>query len=94
MKLTDRAILGMVSKSPGRDESEPIGASKIYVAADGKIYLFSESGEALVLRAGRKPEVLARNKLNEHFIASPAIADGKLFVRSDLNLIAIGKRKE
>ena len=64
------------------------------VAADGKIYLFSESGEALVLRAGRKPEVLARNKLNEHFIASPAIADGKLFVRSDLNLIAIGKRTE
>jgi hypothetical protein len=25
MKLTDKAILGMVSKSPGRNESEPIG---------------------------------------------------------------------
>ncbi len=64
------------------------------VAADGKVYLFSESGEALVLRAGRAPEVLARNKLSEHFIASPAIADGKLFVRSDTDLIAIGKREE
>ena len=64
------------------------------VAADGKIYFFSESGDALVLRAGREAEVLARNKLSEHFIASPAIADGKLFVRSDLNLIAIGKRAD
>ena len=61
------------------------------VAADGKIYLFGENGGALVLRAGRKPEVLARNKLTGHFVASPAIADGKLFVRSDTELIAIGK---
>ena len=60
------------------------------VAADGKIYLFSESGDALVLRAGRESEILARNKLSEHIIASPAIANGKLFVRSDAYLIAIG----
>lgn len=60
------------------------------VAADGKVYFFSENGEALVLEAGREPNVLARNKLSEHIIASPAIADGKLFVRSDTSLIAIG----
>ncbi len=60
------------------------------VAVDGKIYLFSESGDALVLRAGRESEILARNKLSEHIIASPAIANGKLFVRSDAYLIAIG----
>ena len=64
------------------------------MAADGKIYLFSENGDALVLRAGRKPQVLARNKLSGHFIASPAIADGRLFVRSDVELIAIGKPSE
>jgi hypothetical protein len=33
------------------------------VAADGKIYLVGETGETLVLRGGRTPEVLARNKL-------------------------------
>ena len=64
------------------------------VAADGKIYFFSESGDALVLRAGREPEILARNKLSEHIIASPAIANGKLFVRSDVNLVAIGTGAE
>jgi outer membrane protein assembly factor BamB len=60
------------------------------VAADGKIYFFSESGDGLVLKAGRQAQVLARNELSEHIIASPAIAGGKLFIRSDRNLIAIG----
>lgn len=59
------------------------------VAADGKIFLLSETGETIVLRAGRTPQVLARNKLDEQCIASPAIADGTIFIRTDRNLIAI-----
>jgi outer membrane protein assembly factor BamB len=59
------------------------------VAGDGKIYLVSETGETLVLRAGRKAEVLARNNLGEQCIASPAISNGQLFIRTDRNLIAI-----
>jgi outer membrane protein assembly factor BamB len=59
------------------------------IAADGKIYLFSENGEALVLRAGRTPQVLARNKLDIRVIASPAISDGRIFVRGDGQLVAI-----
>ena len=61
------------------------------VAGDGKIYLTSETGETFVLRAGRTPEVLARNDLGERFIASPAISDGRLFLRSDRTLFAVGK---
>jgi outer membrane protein assembly factor BamB len=61
------------------------------VAGDGKIYLASESGETVVLRAGRKPDVLARNRLNTHIVASPAIARGRLFFRGDDELIAVGK---
>jgi outer membrane protein assembly factor BamB len=61
------------------------------VAADGKIYLFSENGSSLVLRAGRTPEVLARNSLDEQFIASPAISQGQILVRSSRSLIAIGE---
>ena len=61
------------------------------VAGDGKIYLASESGEVVVLRAGRKPDVLSRNKLNTHIVASPAIARGRLFLRGDDELIAIGR---
>jgi outer membrane protein assembly factor BamB len=61
------------------------------VAADGKIYLMSESGETLVLKAGRTPEVIARNSISGRVLASPAIAGGRLFVRTDGQLVAIGK---
>jgi outer membrane protein assembly factor BamB len=60
------------------------------VAADGKIFLFSESGEAIVLRAGRKPDVLARNVIDGRILASPAIAGGRLFIRTDDRLVAVG----
>jgi len=60
------------------------------VAGDGKIYLLSETGEMLVLRAGRKADVLARNKLDEQTIASPAISGKQIILRTDQHLIAIG----
>jgi outer membrane protein assembly factor BamB len=61
------------------------------VAADGKVYLLSEDGETIVLAAGRTPRVLARNRLPARQLASPAIAGGRLFIRSDDQLFAIGK---
>jgi outer membrane protein assembly factor BamB len=61
------------------------------VAGDGKIYFVSETGETIVVKAGRQPEVLARNDLGERLIASPAISNGQLFIRSDGQLFAIGK---
>jgi outer membrane protein assembly factor BamB len=60
------------------------------VAADGKVYMVSETGETFVLRAGREAEVMAVNNLSERFLASPAIAGGKIFLRSDGTLFAIG----
>jgi outer membrane protein assembly factor BamB len=59
------------------------------VAADGKIYLVSESGETIVLRPGRKADVIARNTINGRLLASPAISRGRLFLRTDDALIAI-----
>lgn len=61
------------------------------VAGDGKVYLASETGEVVVLRAGRKPDIVARNKLSTHIVASPAISRGRLFFRGDDELIAVGK---
>ena len=61
------------------------------VAADGKVYLLSEDGETVVVAAGRTPRVLARNKLNARQLASPAISGGRLFIRSDDAIYAIGK---
>jgi outer membrane protein assembly factor BamB len=62
------------------------------VAADGKVYLLSEDGETIVLAAGRTPRVLSRNKLEARQLASPAISGGKLFVRTDDAVYAIGRR--
>jgi len=61
------------------------------VAGDGKVYMVSETGETFVLKAGREPELLARNPLGERIIASPAIANGNLIMRSDGTLFCIGE---
>jgi outer membrane protein assembly factor BamB len=60
------------------------------VAGDGKVYLVSEDGETIVLTAGRTPTILARNSLKARQLASPAISGGRLFIRSDSALYAIG----
>jgi outer membrane protein assembly factor BamB len=60
------------------------------VAGDGKIYLLSETGETIVLKAGREPEILARNQIDGRLLASPAISGGRLFLRTDDALIAVG----
>ncbi len=60
------------------------------VAADGRIYFVSQTGETIVVKAGRMPGILARNDLGERLVASPAIARGRIFLRSDGKLFAIG----
>jgi outer membrane protein assembly factor BamB len=62
------------------------------VAADGKIYFLSQTGETIVVKAGRTPMILARNDLGERLVASPAISGGRIFLRSDARLFAIGTR--
>jgi outer membrane protein assembly factor BamB len=61
------------------------------VAGDGKVYMVSETGETYVLRAGRAAEILAKNELDERMLASPAISNGRLFLRSDGTLFCIGE---
>jgi hypothetical protein len=60
-------------------------------AGDGKIYMLSETGETFVLEAGREPRLLARNDVGERLIASPAISNGHLLLRSDQTLFSVGK---
>ena len=59
------------------------------VAGDGKIYLASESGETIVLKAGRTPEILSRNTIEGRILASPAISSGRILIRTDDQVIAI-----
>jgi outer membrane protein assembly factor BamB len=53
------------------------------VAADGKIYTISEEGKAAVIRAGAQWEVIRVNDLGDGCKATPAITDGKIYLRTD-----------
>ena len=61
------------------------------VAADGRVYLQTEDGECHVVKQGPAFEILAVNKLDETFCASPAISGGRLFLRGRKHLYCIGK---
>ena len=61
------------------------------VAADGKLYLASEDGDIYVIRAGRQFERLAVNSVGEVIMATPAISEGTLYVRTVKRLLAIGE---
>jgi outer membrane protein assembly factor BamB len=63
------------------------------LASDGKVYVTAEGGEVLVVKAGRTFEVLARNDMGESCMATPAIANGTLFVRTRGHIYAIGATK-
>ena len=62
------------------------------MAYDGKILLTSEDGDTFVLKAGPKQEILRTNALGEPVYASPAIAGGRLFIRTEKNLYCIEER--
>jgi outer membrane protein assembly factor BamB len=61
------------------------------VASDGKIYLSSEDGDVFVVKAGPKYEFLAKNPVGEPIMATPAISDGLLIVRTVSHLFAFGE---
>ncbi|MDQ3169718.1 MAG: PQQ-binding-like beta-propeller repeat protein [Acidobacteriota bacterium] len=52
------------------------------VAADGKVYVASQEGKITVLKAGAEWEVLAVNDLGDDIGATPALAGGRLYVRT------------
>ena len=61
------------------------------VASDGKIYLASEDGDVFVVKAGPKYELLAKNPVGEVMMATPAISDGLVIVRTVSHLFAFGE---
>jgi outer membrane protein assembly factor BamB len=66
------------------------GFSASPVASDGKIYLPSEDGDIFVVQAGKKFKLLSCNNMGELVMATPAISDSILYVRSQYHLFAVG----
>ena len=63
------------------------------VAADGKIFLVSESCKVTVLKAGAQWEVLATNDLDEECWATPAIAGNSLIIRTRASLYSFADER-
>jgi outer membrane protein assembly factor BamB len=61
------------------------------IAAEGRIYILAEGGQCYVVKQGPEFEILAVNKLDEVFCASPAVSAGSLFLRGRKSLYCIGK---
>jgi len=91
----DVGVLTVIDAKTGAriwQERTPGVFSASPVAGDGKVYFLSETGETLVLSAAG-PTIVARNDLGERALASPAIAGGRIFIRTDGHLFAIGGRR-
>lgn len=69
------------------------GFSASPVAADGKLYLSNEDGEILVVNAGDKFSEIATNSMGELLMATPALSEGVMYVRSANGLFAIGRKR-
>ena len=93
---SDRGILTCLDAKTGEVKYEggrvPVPASFTAspVAFDGKILLTSEDGDTFVVKAGPKHEILGTNSVGEPVYASPAVADGNIFIRGERNLYCIG----
>jgi outer membrane protein assembly factor BamB len=61
------------------------------VAADDKVFLIGEAGGVSVLKAAGEWEVLAVNQLDDEVFATPAIADGRIYIRTRGALYCFGK---
>jgi outer membrane protein assembly factor BamB len=62
------------------------------VLADGKLYVVNQEGATHVLDiTGAKPKILTTNTLDDTILATPAVVNGCLYLRSDKYLYCVGK---
>jgi outer membrane protein assembly factor BamB len=68
----------------------PMSAS--LVAGAGHIYAATESGEVYVFKAGDSSQLAATNSMHELCLATPAIAEGEIFIRTESRLYCISEK--
>jgi outer membrane protein assembly factor BamB len=96
---SNSGILACYEATTGKEVyKERISTGESYtaspVAADGRLYFASEQGQVQVVKAGPVFELLAANAVDDYVMATPAISNGSLFVRSQHYLTALGKKAE
>jgi hypothetical protein len=93
----NNAMLSVFDAKSGQvliDAQRVPGMNGVYaspVAAAGRVYLLGRDGATVVLKRADQFEVLATNKLEDSFDASPAIVGKQLFLRGHANLYCISE---
>jgi outer membrane protein assembly factor BamB len=97
--LLDRGILTATNAQTGE---EIYGRQRIATdggtfsaspwAYNGKVFALNEDGTTYVVQAGREFKVLGKNPLDEFTLATPAIANGSLFIRTATKLYRLEQR--
>jgi len=78
---------------PGKSErlQTPSNYYASPVGGDGKVYLFSQRGDAIVVSAEPQWQVLSRARFGEEIFATPAIVDGRMYLRTAGYLFCFGE---
>jgi len=94
--VTDRGMISAFDAKSGEAHYQqqrlpnPYTIKASPIAADGKIYQATENGDVVVIRMGPEYEVVEVNSIkDEFFVASPAVANGMIFLRGTNTLYAI-----
>jgi outer membrane protein assembly factor BamB len=88
-------VAALDAKTGKVTKEERAGGSSDYYASpvggDGKVYLFSQEGDATVLSAEPQWQTLHTAKFDEDVFATPAIVDGRIYVRTKGHLYCFGQ---
>lgn len=92
----DRGLVSCLRSATGERLWEEKPAGRFFsspVWADGRLYCITMDGDVVVVRAAETYELLAINPLGETSHATPAIADGRMYLRTYSHLFSIGGKK-
>jgi outer membrane protein assembly factor BamB len=98
--ITDTAMVSAVDVVTGQPIYQQVRLPKPYnikaspIAVAGRLYFATEEGDVIVAKIGQTFDIVATNTLTDQsFIASPALADGDIFLRSRTHLFRISQKK-
>jgi outer membrane protein assembly factor BamB len=93
--LNDRGVMTALDAKTGEIKYEggrvPVPASFMGspIAVNGRILLTSEDGDTFVIKAGATHEVLGTNSVGEPVYTTPAISNGRIYIRGEKHLFAV-----
>lgn len=93
--VSDEGILSVLDAESGEYRKQkrlPGGYSASLVCVSGNLYCCSEDGDVTVLRATSDLQTVAEIEMGDPIYASPAIARGRLYLRTWKHLYAIGPK--